>query len=242
MMHLHPNPDINPYAAEEYERESFAPINDEAKTLGIPIKTMYKISHDITKEVVQTVNRGGYDLLLVGVGPSIFKGSILGNLLGFTARALNPEKLYETITGKDRWNDALLSETTKEFIEESRCSVGIFIDKKFVKAENIFIPIYNVGDLFLTYYIKQLVQNEKIKLNVLDILRTVHNDARLKEEMNNILNISPEKIQLTGERKMDREFFAEQDLMIISFESWKRLVESESAWLANIPATLIIKP
>jgi hypothetical protein len=41
---------------------------------------------------------------------------------------------------------------------------------------------------------------------------------------------------------MKAGFLLKQDLMIISLESWKNLVDSQSVWLSNIPSVLIIKP
>jgi uncharacterized protein (DUF1697 family) len=39
-----------------------------------------------------------------------------------------------------------------------------------------------------------------------------------------------------------KDFLRKQDIMIISLESWKKLVNSQSTWLSNIPSVLIIKP
>jgi hypothetical protein len=41
---------------------------------------------------------------------------------------------------------------------------------------------------------------------------------------------------------MKAGFLLQQDMMMISLESWKNLVDSESVWLSNIPSVLIIKP
>jgi replicative superfamily II helicase len=38
-----------------------------------------------------------------------------------------------------------------------------------------------------------------------------------------------------------KEFLAKQDLMIISIESWKSLVDSRSIWLSRVPSVLILK-
>ncbi|HXH18112.1 MAG TPA: cation:proton antiporter [Chitinophagales bacterium] len=242
-LHLHPNPDINPFAAAEFEKESFQPINEEARSLGINVTPIFKISHDVNKEILNTVNHGDYDMLLVGVGPSLYKGTFLGNILGFTARALKPEKLIETITGKERWlkDDSLLSENIMEFIDESRCSVGIFIDKDFSKVDTVLVPLLSRTDLFLTSYIKQLVRNDKITINIL-VLGGVQKDPVVKEELNSIVSLMPHRIILLGERTIDKTLLSIQDLMIISFNSWRKLVESQNLWLANAPSTLIIKP
>jgi hypothetical protein len=41
---------------------------------------------------------------------------------------------------------------------------------------------------------------------------------------------------------MKKEFLIKQDLMVVSLESWKKLVDSQSVWLSSIPSVLIIKP
>jgi hypothetical protein len=41
---------------------------------------------------------------------------------------------------------------------------------------------------------------------------------------------------------MKAGFLAKQDLMIISLESWKKLVDAQSIWLSTVPSVLIIKP
>jgi hypothetical protein len=51
----------------------------------------------------------------------------------------------------------------------------------------------------------------------------------------------PNNMTLLQERIMKKEFLAKQDLMIISLESWKKLVDSQSVWLSNVPSVLILK-
>ena len=41
---------------------------------------------------------------------------------------------------------------------------------------------------------------------------------------------------------IEKEFLKQHDLMIISLESWKKLVDSQSDWLSDIPSVLIVKP
>ena len=37
-----------------------------------------------------------------------------------------------------------------------------------------------------------------------------------------------------------KEFLETQDLMLVSLESWKKLIDSRIVWMDNIPSTLII--
>lgn len=76
--HLTPSADINPKDAKEYERESFRLVKHEAENLGIPIKTIYKATNDINREITGEANRAKYDLLLVGGSRSVFSADVVG--------------------------------------------------------------------------------------------------------------------------------------------------------------------
>lgn len=43
------------------------------------------------------------------------------------------------------------------------------------------------------------------------------------------------------EINISHEFLSGQNLMVVSIESWKRLIELKSVWLPDIPSTLILK-
>jgi Kef-type K+ transport system membrane component KefB len=76
--HLTPSADINPKEAKEYERESFIPVKNEAEQLSISIKTLYKATNDIRKEITSVANKGRYNLLLVGGSRSLFTDDVTG--------------------------------------------------------------------------------------------------------------------------------------------------------------------
>jgi hypothetical protein len=52
----------------------------------------------------------------------------------------------------------------------------------------------------------------------------------------------PDNITVLQDRTMKKDFLSKQDLMIISLESWKKLVDSQSLWLSDVPSVLILKP
>ncbi|HTF82300.1 MAG TPA: cation:proton antiporter, partial [Cytophagales bacterium] len=78
MLHLSPSNELNQYNVDEYERESFAPIEQEAQKLAMPITPIFKPSFEVDSEITETANEGNFDLLLIGVGSSVFEGTLLG--------------------------------------------------------------------------------------------------------------------------------------------------------------------
>jgi hypothetical protein len=64
----------------------------------------------------------------------------------------------------------------------------------------------------------------------------------MSSAINSLEDKYPENINVLQERTMKKEFLSKQDLMIISMESWKKLVDSQSLWLTHVPSVLILKP
>jgi Kef-type K+ transport system membrane component KefB len=79
--HLTPSADINPKDANEYERESFRLVKHEAQSLAIKIKTLYRATNDINKEISRETTKGKYDLLLIGASHSMFSEDVVGGMV-----------------------------------------------------------------------------------------------------------------------------------------------------------------
>jgi len=240
-LHLSPTNEIRHYNVDEYEKESFSPVIDESQNLNQKITTFFKASNDIDTDIADVANKGDYDLLLIGVGQSIFQGSLLGKILGFTTRIINPEKLLNTFTGKDKlFDNSLIDERTRLIISKTQVPVGILIDKKLTKIERVFIPVFDSKDKYLITYAQKLIHNIETQVIMLDVEGQLRNDSAIKEKIRDIELNAPNHIVLQNDKAIEKGFLQQQDLMIISLDSWKRQIETKSLWLSDIPSTLII--
>jgi Kef-type K+ transport system membrane component KefB len=240
-LHLSPTNELHHYNIEEYEKEIFDPIIEESQQLNQKVTTIFKASNDINYEVADTANKGDYDLLLVGLSESIFQGSLLGKVLGFTTRIINPEKLLNTVTGKEKlFDNSPFDESTKLILSRTHVPVGILIDKNLTKVDRIFIPIFDVKDAYLVNYAQKLIHNSGAQVVVLDAAGEIKNNSETKEKIRAIEQNAPNHITLQNQRIIEKTFLQQQDMMIISLASWKKLVETKSVWLSDIPSTLII--
>lgn len=241
VMHLSQTNELHHYDLDEYEKEIFDPILEESKQLNQEVATLFKASNDINHDIADLANKGEYDLLLVGLSESIFQGSLLGKVLGFTTRIINPEKLLNTVTGKEKlFENSPFDETTKLLLSRTHIPVGILIDKNLTKTERIFVPVFDVEDMYLFHYVQKLIQNSGAQIMVLDAAGEIKNNSETKEKINRIELNAPNHITLQNQRVIEKAFLQQQDLMIISLNSWKKLVETKSVWLSDIPSTLII--
>jgi len=240
VMHFSPNNELNQVNIDEYEHDSFAPVIEESKILNQKITTLFKVTNDIMSEIPDVANKGDYDLLLVGFGQSIFEGSLLGRILGFTTRFIDPDRLINTVTGKEKlFERSPFEESTRMILARSEVPVGILLDKNLSKTDKVFIPVFDIKDAFLINYAQKLISNSGAQVTILDANGQIK-DSGIKELIREIEQNAPNHINLLKQTEIGKDILQQQDLMIISLESWKRLVEKQTVWLANTPSVLII--
>ncbi len=242
-MHLSLSDELHSFNMEEYEKMRFAPVLEEASVLKQEINTFFKATVDIETDITEIAEEGDYDLLLVGLGKSIFDGTLLGKVLGFTTRIINPDRLIDKFTGKEGlFENSPFDERTRQIIARTKMPLGIYIDKNLQKVDRVLVPIFSSEDTFLVDFCQKLIYNNESKIAVLASNDIVKNNFLLESALSTLEQEHPAHMTLLHERIMDKEFLTKQDLLVISLDSWKKLVASQSTWLSNIPSVLIIKP
>lgn len=242
-MHLSVSDEVHGFNIEEYEKETFVPILEESKVLNQEISTIFKATTDIETDIAEIANQGDYDLLLVGLGKSIFEGTLLGKVLGFTTRIINPDRLIDKITGKEGlFANSIFDERTRQIIAKNKMPLGILVDNELNYTDKIFVPFFGTEDAFLVDYIQKFVYNSNSKIKIIDVNNQIKNNFFIKNAIETLERNHPDNITLVSDYQILKAFLIKQDLMMISLESWKKLVDSQSVWLSNLPSVLIIKP
>jgi hypothetical protein len=242
VLHLSLSDEMHAYNLEEYEKDTFAPIMRESKILNQEITTVFKATVDIETDIADIASRGEYDLVLVGLGKSIFEGSLLGKVLGFTTRIINPDRLLDKFTGKEGlFANSPFDDRTRLIISKSKNPLGILIDKNLKQVDEVFVPILTSDDIFLIDYAQKLMNNNDSKVTIIDINNIIINNFVMENSIYALLKKYPNNFSVLEEKGMNSSFFAKQDLMMVGLESWKNLVDSQHSWLSKVPSTLIIK-
>ncbi|CAM4250186.1 cation:proton antiporter [Flavobacterium terrigena] len=232
-MYISSTNEVNPYKIEEYERESFKPVLKEANKLNRKLETLFKASRDIDSDIVEVSNKGEFNLVLINIGSSIFEGTFLGKVLGITSKIINPENLLNTFTGKEKLFEVnYFDDKTQAIINKTEVPLGIYVDKNLIKTENISVILFNEEDQFLLDYVKLLKKNSQAKISIFDTYDVVNEKNK----------ITHENVKVIHSSKLEKDFLKEQDLLIMSIDSWKKLIDTRSVWLNNTPSLLIIKP
>lgn len=240
-MNIAPVDELHAFDIEDYEKEQFKNIIETSNELQLEVNTLFKASTDIESDLTSISNKGNYDLLLIMLGKSMYEGSLLGRLLGFTTKIINPEKLLNTVKGKSSiFNNSPFDDFTLQILDKTNIPVGVLVDKGFISADKVFVPIFNLSDFYLLEYAKRLINNNNSQIIILDVAGQIRNNIEVKELIRSIEQVAPNHITLYNEKKIEKEFLNTQDLMLISKKSWRSLIDTKSLWLSDIPSTLII--
>lgn len=241
-MHFISSDEVHAYNLEQYEKDKFLPLIVESKILNQEITTLFKATVDIESNIAEVANSGEYDLLLVGLGKSIFEGSLLGKVLGFTTRIINPDRLIDKFTGKEGlFENSPFDERTRQIIAKTKTPLGILIDKDLNQVNQVVIPIFGSEDTFLLDYAQKLIYNNGSQIMILDVNENINTNFVLKSAVNSLQQSYPQKVSVIDNKIIKKDFLTKLDLMIISVESWKILLDKHSIWLRRVPSVLILK-
>ncbi|MCK9207634.1 MAG: hypothetical protein M0P66_11030, partial [Salinivirgaceae bacterium] len=241
LLHLSPNDELNQLNIQQYERDSFAPVLHESKILNQKVQTIFKVSNDIKSDIPEIANKGEYDILLVGLGRSIYEGSLLGKIIGFTSQLIVPDKIISSVTRKEKWFEkSPFEESTRQILSKSEIPVGILIDKNYTDINKILLLVYDINDMALLNYAYKFLANSNTSVIIYDSINFIHEPEILQSFKLEDFR-SNGRLKIVDQLNTDKETLLQNELLIISIDSWKNLVQNHSVWLVDAPSTLIIK-
>jgi Kef-type K+ transport system membrane component KefB len=238
-LHLTVGSDVNPSHMDDFEKVSFAPILYEADKLNLSIKTRYEICEKAEEHITSIVNNEIFDFLLVGAGIS------MSNLSTDVSAHTTWEKFRRLFSNKDLqdfifYPGALLKDKTKDFIEKSAGSVGIFVNRDFIRAEHILVVINSIKDLILLDYVCTLQKSTHGFVQLLNRVSPISDES---ENVAHNLSVYLENTVETAipfEKEITQSLLQKTDLMLASYDTWQILVEESKDTLQDMPSTLII--
>jgi Kef-type K+ transport system membrane component KefB len=231
-MHITPSKGLHHIDTDENEKENFTPVVTEARLFGQKIETMSKISNDISSDVLEIANQRDYDQLLMIREESIFEGSTLGKFLRLTSRIINPSKWVSTAMGKESLVEDNPIESNYHFIlSKVKIPTGLLTGREFRKLEQLFIPLFDEKDSFLLTYLQKFSSNEGIQITLL-----------LPPESDPTALGLPQEIQTITLAQVDAKLLAQQDLVIISIDSYDKHFHLRKEWNLETIPTLICTP
>lgn len=239
-LHLTVGSDVNPLHTDNFEEVSFGPILYGAQKLNIPLKTRYEVSNNAGQDICEIANKEGYDFLLVGAGISL--SDLPNDIAANQYRTSFYDKFLRHFKAPESWfyPGELLKDKTKMFIEQSLCPVGVFVNRKFVKASNTLIVIHFAEDLFLLNYADHLKQTTGSDLTILNLMSNEAKDIDLvTQRLFEYTELQHKAIVYNG-NKLTQNVLSAYNFMLISYNTWNLLSEVSNEELQKMPSTLIL--
>jgi len=245
VLHLTVGSDVNPGDTSDFETINFEPVLNEAGKLNMQLKTRYDVCSNAAQHICSIVNDENYDFLLVGAGVSM-------SALDTDVQAVSGwKKLEKLFFGKNQppaifSPGALLRDKTKEFVNNCCCSVGVFVNRGFVRANNILVIINDDHDLQLLTYVNTLRKTTKGYVQLLNRANTTSGNMlvtsstivvdTLKDYVNATIDTA-----ISFEKDLTADLLRSADLMIVSYRTWLIISNEYHAMLQGMPSTFIIQ-
>lgn len=239
-LHLTMGTEVNPIHTGNFEAVSFAPLLEAAEKLNISVATRYDVANNAGQYIVATVNEENFDFLLVGAGISM---SALPT--DVEAAAYNEsyyKKYFSKLGAPQSWfyPGDLLKDKTKQFIEESNCSVGVFVNRDFEKATDVMLILKETKDVFLFEYAENLILENHSAIYVSELGDEIMKNHLAEVTVRGFLNKYPQTFFVRS-TNMPVDLLSKQNFMLIGYETWLDVSQNQKRALQYMPSALIIK-
>lgn len=224
-----------------YKSELFSDIITPGEADKTTVRTFVKHAENFAEEIIKTADEQNSNIIFFGIGHNIFNSSLWERYLNLKSdiSIIGDEEyqkeLGETATSALRSISLLLSRNEQ--------STGIFISNKYKRdMKRVFVPILKESDIFAIPYFYQLSKNQDINITVWDAIGIIESNSKLQKLFNSITRRSDGRVKMwDNDKKIKDDFIRKQELMIIGFDGWEKLISTPLTWLACMPSVLIIK-
>jgi len=242
VLHITPGTDTNPIYGEQFSVDSFTGIKTEAVELSIPLETAYKVTDNIEFGIVKSVNQNNFDFLLVGAGLSLsgipfFKESSLFQNVKWLNAIVNKISKQQTFF----YPGTLIKDKTRYFIENSNCSVGVFVNRGFAGITSTLVLLHEESDEFLLRYARRLIRNNsEVSINIIDTNKLASTSEVIRNGIHELRQQYPNEVKVNKATRISSGILSKNSFMLVSYQTWNLLATSHKKEFESIPSTLII--
>lgn len=246
MLHVSEGSPLYQYNVDKEEGDIFKPIVDEARGLKQPMTPIFKIANNTHASVVKYANKGEFDFLLIGHRKSILSDNLLGRVLKFTNRAIHiPNHLVAKLGAKKTFRQTITApfdEGTRYTISRSDMPTGVLIDRNMIlDIRSVFVPILDEDDIFVGEFVQRLAENANIKITLWDPINLSNQSIQFTQTIRAAKAVNPYHYQLWNNIvPVDLDILKKHDLILISLNSWVKMMHKDENLADNAPSILVL--
>lgn len=217
----------------------FMPKSDKNEKSKITIRLFINELKNYVTDIQQTTDETQTNLLLLGMGA----GDI--NLLsaqryGFLKS--DPANVDNTILTQFGEEEAWMLKNISALLSRNKVPIGMFHDNGLTTVSHIFIPVLCKADVHIFTFVYQTAQKDNVQITVWDAVGIIESEPKMQKLYQFIVKKSDGRVHLWDDnKKIEKTFIEEQDLVIIGIDGWSKLISAPLSWKDSLPSMLIIK-
>ena len=221
-----------------YKSDLFSDIIRLSEANKLSVRTFVKQSDNYVDDILRTAEEYNCNLVLLGIGNSVFNPSLWSQYLKLKDENVVDEFYYQQLGTKV--TSSLKNVST--LLNRNKLSTGIFAENDYSDANTIFVPILTKEDAFSFPYFYQMAKNPDVSVTVWDAIGLMETWQKFQKLFQFIIKKTDGRVKLwDNNKKIELDFIQQQDLMIIGFSGWEKLIASALSWTHHLPSALIIK-
>ncbi|KAA6301287.1 MAG: Na(+)/H(+)-K(+) antiporter GerN [Candidatus Ordinivivax streblomastigis] len=224
-LHLTVGTEVNPIHTENFSAISFAPLLEDAENMHFPVTTRYDVTNNAGQQIVHIANQEAFDFLLVGAGISM---------------SALPQDMEAAKYAKWFYPDDLVKNKTRQFIDEVRANVGIFVNRDFEKATDVIVLLKHPKDIFLLRYAENLIAFNQARITIAELGDKVGKNKVSERYLREFLN-DYSSTTFVRSTLLPVHLLSKQNFMLVGYDTWLDISEHEKETLQSMPSTLIIR-
>ncbi len=221
-----------------YKSELFSDIIQLSEANKLSVRTFVKQSENYVEDILRTAEEYNCNLVLLGIGSSVFNSSLWHKYLKLREENNLPEAALQQLDEKA----ASSLNNVSTLLARNKLSTGIFVENNYLDANQLFVPILYKEDAYSFPYFYQMAKNPDVTVTVWDAIGLMESDQKFQKLFQFIAKKTDGRVKLwDNNKKIELNFIQQQDLMIIGFNGWEKLIGSPLSWTHCLPSVLIIK-
>lgn len=221
-----------------YKSELFSDIIQLSEANKLSVRTFVKQSENYVEDILRTADEYNCNLVLLGIGSSVFNSSLWHKYLKLREENNLPEAALQQLDEKA----ASSLNNVSTLLARNKLSTGIFVENNYLDTNQLFVPILYKEDAYSFPYFYQMAKNPDVTVTVWDAIGLMESDQKFQKLFQFIAKKTDGRVKLwDNNKKIELNFIQQQDLMIIGFNGWEKLIGSPLSWTHCLPSVLIIK-
>lgn len=221
-----------------YKSELFSDIIQLSEANKLSVRTFVKQSENYVEDILRTAEEYNCNLVLLGIGSSVFNSSLWHKYLKLREDNNLPEAALQQLDEKT----ASSLNNVSTLLARNKLSTGIFVENNYLDTNQLFVPILYKEDAYSFPYFYQMAKNPDVTVTVWDAIGLMESDQKFQKLFQFIAKKTDGRVKLwDNNKKIELNFIQQQDLMIIGFNGWEKLIGSPLSWTHCLPSVLIIK-